>query len=164
VSFSSIQVKRRDGTQYTVVFDEADAALVASKAHWRIRVSNGRPYANCGRCRQTPETMHHLFLRAPEGMEVDHINGNSLDNRRANLRIVTKSQNQFNKGAQRNNTSGFKGVIYDKRRGYWRFDIQAHGARRSVGGFASAEAAADGYRAAAEELHGEFACLTASKP
>lgn len=49
-------------------------------------------------------------------MVTDHINQNPLDNRKANLRIVTNSKNLFNRGKNTNNTSGFKGVSWDKTR------------------------------------------------
>jgi hypothetical protein len=71
---------------------------------------------NTGYARCTREgkqlLMHDLIFPAPPGMMVDHINQNKVDNRRQNLRHVTKSQNMQNKPKLRNNTSGFKGVYY----------------------------------------------------
>ena len=55
--------------------------------------------------------MHRYILSADDEHEVDHINGNSLDNRRCNLRIVTRSENMANRAIFRNNTSGYKGVF-----------------------------------------------------
>lgn len=63
--------------------------------------------------------MHRLILDAPEGVLVDHINGNSLDNRRANLRLVTVSQSTANRRKFSNNTSGFKGVAFNKKARRW---------------------------------------------
>lgn len=58
--------------------------------------------------------MHRLINNTPEGFETDHINGDKLDNRKENLRSVNKQQNGFNRGKNKNNTSGYKGVSFDK--------------------------------------------------
>jgi hypothetical protein len=57
-------------------------------------------------------------------MHVDHINGNSLDNRRDNLRLVTPQQNAMNRGPQINNTSGYKGVSWNKRSKKWQVSVR----------------------------------------
>jgi hypothetical protein len=64
--------------------------------------------------------MHRLIIDNPEGYETDHINHNKLDNRKCNLRSVTRSENQRNKGIQHNNTSGVSGVRWDKQRDRWK--------------------------------------------
>lgn len=107
------------------------------------------------------QSMHRQIVNAPDGMEVDHINGDRLDNRRANLRLCTRSQNQHNKGAQANNTSGFKGVQFYKRTGKWHAKIKLHGKERHLGYFATAAQAAEAYNRAAFEIHGDFAYLNA---
>jgi hypothetical protein len=63
--------------------------------------------------------MQRLILDAPEGIEVDHLNGNGLDNRRANLRRVTVQQNRQKRNRGRNTQTGFKGVTFDKKSGKW---------------------------------------------
>lgn len=84
---------------------------------------------------------------------------NALDNRRANLRLATKSQNQMNRRIQRNNTSGFKGVHLFKRTGKFRAYIMVQGKEKHLGYFATAEEAHVAYVKAAVEIHGEFAQL-----
>ena len=69
--------------------------------------------------------LHHLIMGNTEGMEVDHINLNRLDNRRANLRIVTHQQNQCNQPLQKNNTSGVSGVSFYPPRKKFRARIKA---------------------------------------
>lgn len=101
--------------------------------------------------------MHHSVLPLQEGMQVDHINGNTLDNRRVNLRLVTKAQNSMNKGVQKNSTSGFKGV--NKHQGKWRAHITLDKKQRHLGVFDSKEKAALAYNKAATELHGDYARL-----
>ena len=58
--------------------------------------------------------IHRVIINAPKGMQVDHINGNPLDNRRENLRICTNQQNGMNRGKPKDNTSGYKGVTYGR--------------------------------------------------
>jgi hypothetical protein len=59
--------------------------------------------------------MHTLLMNTPKGFEVDHINGDGLDNRRRNLRIVTHAQNMKNHKVAKNSTTGHTGICYDKR-------------------------------------------------
>ena len=63
--------------------------------------------------------MHRLINNTPHGLETDHINGIKLDNRKCNLRNVTRSENEYNKGIRSDNSSGFKGVCWDKNRCLW---------------------------------------------
>jgi hypothetical protein len=101
--------------------------------------------------------MHRLIMRATSGMEVDHINGNRLDNRRCNLRICTRSQNHCNVGLSSRNTSGFKGIVFDYKT--WNAKITKNGKRIHLGCFKNKEDAARAYDRAAKELFGEFAKL-----
>ena len=114
------------------------------------------------RNRESPRTglmvhMHREILSTPNDMETDHINGNGIDNRRVNLRPATPSQNQRNKGLQRNSTSGYKGVCLDKSRGLWLAHIKSGGRFSNLGRFQTAEEAARAYDTAARERFGEFA-------
>lgn len=63
--------------------------------------------------------MHRVIANTPAGLECDHINRNKLDNRRCNLRNVTKSVNRLNAKVQRNNKSGVNGVSWDKKMSKW---------------------------------------------
>jgi hypothetical protein len=69
----------------------------------------GRVTYSSGNIRKTVK-LHRILLHAPEGSEVDHINGNTLDNRRNNLRLTVRKYNAMNRKRHKNNTSGFRGV------------------------------------------------------
>src|SRR3990167_3456923 len=88
--------------------------------------------------------------------QVDHKNGDPLDNRWRNLRNASCAQNQHNQRRHRTNTSGFKGVGFDKNSNRWRARIRANGKRYWLGVFDTAEAAHAAYSAKSNELHGEF--------
>lgn len=94
-----------------------------------------------------------------EGEYVDHANGEGYDNRRKNLRLATNAENNWNKGLQRSNTSGYKGIYLDKRRSKWVARIKVNGQQIWIGEFASKIEAAKQYNIAALKHYGEFAWL-----
>jgi hypothetical protein len=89
--------------------------------------------------------------------QLDHINGNTLDNRIENLRPVTHAQNMLNKKLYRNNTSGRKGVSFHKATGKFQARIYRDKSCVNLGLYERVEDAAEAYRRAAKQLHGEFA-------
>ena len=104
-------------------------------------------------------SMHRVILLTPPTKETDHINGNTLDNRRCNLRVCTKSQNQMNRQLSPTNKSGFKGVHWDRYRNKWRTTIKAGPRQRYVASNTCLIKAAVAYDKAAIKHFGEFACL-----
>lgn len=79
--------------------------------------------------------MHRFVLNAPENREVDHINRNPLDNRKCNLRLCTRSENNHNKGINKNNKSGFKGVYFHRGANKWSSQIMVNRKRLNLGLF-----------------------------
>lgn len=92
--------------------------------------------------------------------QIDHINGDRSDNRLENLREADNSENNRNRGVQKNNKSGFKGVGFHKQTQKWRAKIKLHGKNYHLGLFDEVEDAARAYSAAAERLHGDFARIS----
>lgn len=86
--------------------------------------------------------------------EIDHINGNKSDNRWSNLRLATRQQNAMNRGADRTNQSGFKGVSFHK--GGYRAVIRSDGKHKHLGYFESPELASQAYVSASRIEHREF--------
>jgi hypothetical protein len=88
--------------------------------------------------------------------QLDHINMNREDNRFANLRQATNSQNTMNRVKQSNNSSGFKGVKFHKRSGLWHAQIAVDGKVHSLRYHKTPEEAAEAYKRAAQKFHGKF--------
>ena len=91
------------------------------------------------------------------GEEVDHIDGNGLNNTRKNLRLATKAQNMANSRKRSDNTSGFKGVCWHEQSGKWRAYIMVGGQQIYLGLFPNVDDAHAAYCAAAEIHFGQFA-------
>lgn len=92
----------------------------------------------------------------PEG-QIDHVNGVKTDNRIVNLRLASACQNMQNVGAKARNTSGFKGVTWDKSREKWQAAIRVNCKTKHIGRYSNPEAAYAAYCRAAHKYHGEFA-------
>ena len=103
---------------------------------------------------------HRLIFLMHKGYlpkTVDHINGDKLDNRIENLRAATVGQNQHNRKTNANNTSGYKGVCWNKAQKKWVARITLERKNIHLGYFANVEEASEVVRKAREELHGSFA-------
>jgi hypothetical protein len=105
-------------------------------------------------------SLHRIILNSPSNLLVDHRNGHTLDNRKENLRLATRSQNVHNKCKTQSETSSrFIGVSFEKRRGRWDVRIRHEGKQIWIGSFDNEIEAAKAYDAAARKYHGEFARL-----
>lgn len=124
--------------------------------HWH---QNSDGYAVCNIQRDNQWftiLMHRLVMDAPDGVEIDHIHGNTLDNRKAELRIVTQSDNKKNRAMYTNNKSGYKGVSWNAPKQKWVANIQCDGQQFYLGAFSSSYDAHVCYEKAAKELFGAY--------
>lgn len=143
---------------YVAVIDAADVPLVEG-FNWCAKVGKNTIYAKRAdytKPKMLTVLMHRVIAETPDGMDTDHADGDGLNNRRANLRVATPSQNNKNQRIRADNTSGFKGVSWFKPHGRWRAQIGVNGKLRPLGYFITAESAADAYAKASSELHGVF--------
>lgn len=100
--------------------------------------------------------MHCVILGVPPDKKGDHIDGNTLDNRRKNLRLATAAQNAYNHGLLRNNKSGYAGVSKEHPGDKWRARIIHKKQEYYLGAFDTPEEASAVYEKKAKELFGEF--------
>lgn len=140
---------------FTIV-DEQDLPLVKD-FNWKLSIAGHRKQLAYAVSKMNGKNISlHRLLITSECKHVDHINGDGLDNRKANIRPATQGQNLMNRGKQINNTSGYKGVSRtgkDK----WKAMIQFEGKDYYAGSFKTKEEAALAYDKKAKELFGEFA-------
>lgn len=101
--------------------------------------------------------MHREIVQPPEGMQVDHINRDRFDNRRANLRVCTHAENMRNRSLHKNNKSGVPGVCWHKSKGKWQVQVRMDGKLHFFGFFDDKEEAIQVRNNAVRRLHGEFA-------
>lgn len=162
---------------YRIVVDECDAEWAAQwqwfiKASWwgararnlyaaRFTTNAERDSGNFGESATALLHRELLGLAHGNGLVVDHINGDGLDNRRSNMRVCTYRENSLNRGPARNGTTGYKGVSFVKkaRTKPYQAQITENGRTHYLGVYATADEAAIAYDFAAVDLFGEFAWL-----
>ena len=147
--------------------DDADYEWL-SKNGWYARNTRGLFYAQ--RTLRTADGKRHQVLMhreiwkhhhgsIPKGMEIDHINGNPLDNRLENLRLCTHAQNMANERKKAPHSSKYRGVNFNKYKGRWEAKIQSNSKPIHIGTFISETEAAKAYDTMAQELFGNLAQL-----
>lgn len=147
-----------DGSNFVI---DADDFETVSEFTW-FKGKRGYPVAHTSR--KSLEgyktfTLHRLIFGFPSNYDIDHINGNKMDNRRDNLRGCNHQQNMFNQNKRSTNTSGFLGVSLMKNCGKFEAYIHPNGKKIQLGLFISAEEAAVARDKAAVQYFGSYARL-----
>ena len=150
---------------YAIVDDEDYEVLNAFK--WYAMKHGNTFYAvraiSNGKGRQKTISVHREILKPKKGLLCDHVNHNGLDNRRENLRVCTHQENMYNMQISRkNNTSGYKGVVFYKPYKKWCAQIRFQNKGKTLGYFSNPRDAARAYNEAALKYHGTFANLNTS--
>lgn len=104
----------------------------------------------------TTERVHRFITGVQRSLEVDHRDGNGLNNQRRNLRVCTHKQNEGNRKLNKNNTSGYKGVSWNKSAGKWQVHIRKDSKSVNLGYFVDKEEAARAYDKASRMYHKTF--------
>ena len=135
-------------SQFNWYAEQCKSGYYATRGNWR----DGRNFTT---------RMHREAVLAPPGCAIDHIDHNGLNNQKSNLRLCSTSQNNFNQRLGRRNTSGFKGVSWDKSKNKWSAQLGLNGKIVHLGRFCSAIEAATAYDDNAVIHFGEFALTNA---
>jgi len=136
-----------------VLFDEADLARI-NEFSWNVISYGNTSYARGYIANGDPRIrvyMHRLITKVDTGMEVDHINGNGLDNRRSNLRIANRTINNLNRHHS-TGVSRFVGVYFCKDTNRWRAEAMSNGKRFRLGRFDTETEAANAAALKRQEL------------
>lgn len=152
-------------------FDYVDGGL-----HWKIKHSKGVNVGQKAGCYSTFHNRRSIRLNGvlykeynliwiyhngdiPIGLEVDHIDRNPMNNRIENLRLGTHAQNGYNLSISKKNTSGYKGVSFNRKKQLWEVSIFLNYKRIALGFFSDKNDAGKAYNEAAKKHYGEFANL-----
>ena len=157
-----LRIKYKKTYKYTLL-DDKDFTLLCSR-HWRIQKSLNTFYVarhvNVSGVWKTSLLHREIFGKICSNMQIDHINGNGLDNRRKNLRVCSSSQNQGNRRkSSKKTSSNYKGVYFHKKNARFVATIFCNRKHYFLGSFKQEKNAAKAYDIAATKLFGDFAKL-----
>lgn len=161
VNGSFIMKKILAKQNHFILVDEEDYELLKS-FKWRILKGNTTFYAQTDiRLNGYTKTvyMHRIITGDISGFDVDHIDGNGLNNQKNNLRVCTRQQNQMNRKKSTGKTSKYKGVYMKKRDGFFYATIKINKKPIWIGSYKTEQEAALAYDIKAKELFGDYAKL-----
>jgi hypothetical protein len=143
---------------YEAIIDAADVTLVEGYK-WYTAKRTRSVYAarnDYSGLKHRKVLLHRTIMGEPESLQIDHEDSDGLNNRRKNLRVATRSQNMHNMRKVTTNSSGFKGVFFEKGKRLWVASIKLNSKKIFLGRFSTPEEAHAAYCLASEKYHGEF--------
>jgi hypothetical protein len=152
----SVKVELTKGAEAIIDIDDLEKVIEGN--WWHLSKAGYAAKHEMVDGKSTMIYMHRLVIGAKKGEVVDHVNGDKLDNRRNNLRIVTQHQNCYN-SKPKGSTSKYKGVYFCNKRKRYYARIKKHGKQRSLGGYSNEIDAAKAYNTAAVDVFGDYANL-----
>ena len=148
----------------TVIFDDESYDFICKVTGWSVLRTNNTQCVVATKGKYYGKRISRLLLNAPKELEVDHINGNTLDNRKENLRLCTSAQNKMNTVVHRDKTLRLpKGVVWRKDKNKYNAKICINYTNYHLGYFNTVEEAEAAYKRKAEEWQGEFAAHISRK-
>ena len=144
---------------FSTLVDEEDFARFGSLKWYAVVHGNGRIYAYRKPAAGRTIYLHREIVKAQPGSDVDHINGDCLDNRRQNIRVCSRAENCHNRRIKVRGSSKFVGVYFDRRRNTWCARCFHSWRSYYLGGFTSEEDAAKARDAFVRKERGAFARL-----
>lgn len=145
--------------EHVVYLDNNDFDSIKNIKWWVVKEGR-RYYCACyDRITGNRGLKMHVYLMKSEGLKIDHIDQNGLNNRRNNLRIATHQENRINSPMAKNNKSGYKGIYFEPKKKLYRAMIGFNGKNIAGGRFKNKLLAANRYNELALRYFGEFACI-----
>jgi hypothetical protein len=143
---------------YDVLIDDEDVDKVSNYKWCKLKIPKYIYFCRSYKTGTKSKTMllHRFITNAPKGTIVDHINGNTLDNRKCNLRFCTIVENSRNRKRNMMNISGYKGISFKKRNNKWQAQIEVNQKAIYLGIFNTPEEAYKAYCEASKKYHKEF--------
>lgn len=135
--------------------DKEDYELIKN-SKWSIRLWSSGKECVVANINNVGTRIHRAIMNAPKGIVVDHINGDTLDNRKRNLRLCSSQENEHNSKVNKDNRSGYKGVTYMKKTNKYVARLTINNKVHYLGYFNTAEEAYEAFKKASLELHGEY--------
>lgn len=157
----TFKIQSKKFGELCVIVDNEDYPVI-SKYNWYAnsvvdkRLKNPKPYV-ATKINGKTVLLHRFILGCPKYKSVDHIDNNPLNNQKENLRICTHQQNHFNRPANFNGSSKYKGVCWDKKHNSWKAQIKTNKKNKYLGLFKTEKEAAKAYNTEAFKLFGEYA-------
>lgn len=140
------------------IVDDEDFERI-NKIKWSASKYNKNLFRAIGKIKGKRVIMSRMIMNNPKGYLIDHIDRNALNNKKSNLRLCNHSQNAINSTKNKNNTSGFKGVWWNKNSEVWQSAIMHKNKRYRLGSFEKKIDAVNSYNNKAKQLFREFAYI-----